>query len=400
MSIRYRSLVWAAALLLPGLAGIKEARAQLFFSAEAVFMDRNNEGGSPIIGGPEAVSLGDQSYGAEPGYRLRLGGFFEGWQFDTSFTQIEPWTTSSSGVFANPVVFDDEAGNPLVADPANTLLFAGGLRSAALSSLAGADESTEGELLLAGSTYALESRSNYRDFELNFGTNENCSRWRFAAGYRHIRLDESSGFSMLGLFNAIDSATGFVPGDAGNVGNDGLSHNALDDAGFGLISGGADGYDAELSPDGADTLQYTINGSTYNELNGAQFVIGYRMLDGAWLTIDALGKAGIYRNNVSGRLVETIVGSGNDNSVYRQGFADDDISAAFAGNVGLRGIVSLTDYINVTGGYEVLFLSGVALSDDQPSGLRRSSTGTTIYAVNTNGALIAHGGTVGLEFLW
>jgi hypothetical protein len=180
----------------------------------------------------------------------------------------------------------------------------------------------------------------------------------------------------------------------------GLSDQAIVNAGGVLISGDGDGYDASTSIDGPDRVLYSINSATSNVLNGGQVTFSYRVYDGSWFAVDAYSKAGIFRNQMRGTVVETIAGSGNDNSVYQRTLTNDRFGAAFAGNLGFRAIVGLTDYINLTAGYEVLFLSGLALGPDQLNGVSSNMAGATVYRVQNHGNVVAHGGTLGLQILW
>ncbi|MCA8998163.1 MAG: hypothetical protein KDA80_14290, partial [Planctomycetaceae bacterium] len=320
-------------------------------------------------------------------------------------TQINPWAVSTSGDFDRIVVFDDTANNRFVSpfQEANALTQYAGLREAALNSLAASDESTEGEFLLPGATYQNSYRSDYRDFEINVGTNYYCRRWRVAAGYRHVRLDESSTFLMQGTFDALDVDDGARPGDMMNDPNDGLSHGAMIEAGFVNVAGGADGFDARVlntnPPVPPDIIAYETQGRAYNELNGGQFTGAFLLVDREVFQLESVFKAGIYRNEVSGQVRETVAGLGNDDSVYQRALTDDRMKPAFVGQIGFQGILALTDYINVRAGYDVIFLSGVALGPDQWLGLSTDNFGATTYRVRT-GSMVVHGGNVGLEFLW
>lgn len=358
------------------------------------------------------------------------------------------------------MVFDDTANNPFVvgAGVANTLSGPFALRSAALSSLsggelieplsteltlwgpaamndvlvqllphmspylmAGADESTEGELLLPGATWSTQTRSEYRDFEFNLGTNQNIRRWRVSVGYRSISLDETHQMRLSGVFDAIDVADGAVSGDPTNRLNDGLSHQALINAGMTLLSEEqlvtyyvrtSSGYEQrtiDASPDGIDAssamgapvfLAWQFDGRAYNDLNGAQVTFGYRLVDNQEWSIEAIGKAGLFHNSIHGSVREVVAASGADISVYRRFLTDERSTVAFAGNFGLRGSVALNDYIRLIGGYEILFLSGVALGSEQTKGLTKSAAGTSVYRVREDGSFFAHGGSVGFEVSW
>lgn len=266
-----------------------------------------------------------------------------------------------------------------------------------------ADETTENEQIRAyldpvtmvdtPLTYASFNKSNLRQFEINFGTRRELNWWRVAVGYRHVNFDERSGLTLNGVFDApdIDPA---MPDDP----NDGLSSGAL--TGTGLTGAGSFMAIDQTMMVPVDILTYQILGAANNQMDGAQLTGAVRVFDGRWITIEGIGKVGIYRNRVSGAISETIVGSGNSNAVYQRVLRDDDTAAAFAGNIGVRGTVSLTDYINFIVGYDVLFLGGVALSGEQTDGLSQDIFGATNYSVQNDGTLVAHGANLDLELLW
>ena len=373
------------------------AQAQMFFEADWVFLTRNHDSDEAFVAGPDGISNGAADFDFQPGYRLTLGGNLGDYQFDTSFTQIDSWIGSSTGMFANPIVFDDTFNNPVVvaAPPANMLAVGNALRIAAMD--AASMEDLESERLQAGATYVARARADFRDFEINLGTPRDVSLYRFSVGYRHIVLDESNSVAVTGIFDALDTDDAAVFGDATNDPNDGLSGPALLSSGLALVAGAGDGFDAFDTMGGPDTLTIDTSGIAKNELNGAQFTIARRLVDGEWVTIEGIGKAGIYRNNISARVQETIAGSVNDDSVYRRTLSDDRLNAAFAGNIGIRATTSLTDYINMVVGYDVLFLSGVALAADQASGVTTNILGQTSLRARKDGSVIAHGGNLGVR---
>ena len=180
--------------------------------------------------------------------------------------------------------------------------------------------------------------------------------------------------------------------------NNGLSDGALTDTGL-IGSGGFMSIDPMMMVP-VDVLTYHVIGDANNQLDGAQLTGAVRIFDGQWITVEGIGKAGIYRNRVSGSIQETIVGSGNSSAVYQRTLRDDNSTAAFAGNLGLKGTVSLTDYINLIVGYDVLFLGGVAIGGEQTDGLSQDLFGNTTYSVQNDGTVVAHGSNVGLEILW
>lgn len=285
----------------------------------------------------------------------------------------------------------------------NTLAPFTSLFQAASSGSMANDETTENELLIPSSDpanldslplgYSTYNKSNLRQFEINFGTRRESNWWRVAVGYRHVNLDERSGLTISGVFDARDVDPA-MPDDP----NNGLSDGALTDTGL-IGSGGFMSIDPMMMVP-VDVLTYQVIGDANNQLDGAQLTGAVRIFDGQWITVEGIGKAGIYRNRVSGSIQETIVGSGNSSAVYQRTLRDDNSTAAFAGNLGLKGTVSLTDYINLIVGYDVLFLGGVAIGGEQTDGLSQDLFGNTTYSVQNDGTVVAHGSNVGLEILW
>ena len=369
--------------------------AQMFFEADWLFMDRNNDGDGSIVSGLESLDLGAADYDFSSGYRLVLGGQVGAVDVDMQFSQIDTWEGGGSGTILGDIILDDSAGMGVIPAGGNILNPRLGLSRAATDVF---DETLESEQILGPVDWDAFSRSNYRDFEVNVGTNRACRTWRASVGYRHIRLDERSGVTMSGIFDAFDIVDGsnVVGGDP----NDGLAGSSLNAVGFNTISGGDFDLTTEMMA-GPDELTYQVLGSADNELNGAQVTFAGRMFDGEWVTVEGFVKAGLYRNNITASVSETVLGSGPDGSLaYQRELSGDALEAAFAGNIGFRTTVSLTDYINLISGYEVLFLSGVAIGPDQINGVSTDLFGDTTYNVINDGSVVAHGGKFGLEIIW
>jgi len=379
-----------------------QAHAQFFAEADWIFLSRDHDGDAGFITGPESLAPDSANFGYKPGVKLTVGAGFFDYQVDFSYSEIDNWQGSNRGTFVNPIVFDDEFGSPFIA-PANRIVGTNALFQAATFTdgmpMSMADETLEIEHLQAGATYAVTSVANFREFELNFGSNRD-QLWRWAVGYRHIKLDERNSLMVSGVFDAIDTDDGAVFGDMTNDPNDGLSNTALTAVGLTHVAGAADGFDAFDATNGVDTLTYISTGLADNELHGAQISLVGTIFNGEWVTLEGIGKLGLYRNSITAAVSETVAGGGNDDSVYQRSLQDQRRELAFAGNIGFRGVISLTDYINLVGGYEALFLSGVALASEQTNGLGMNVLGDTTLTAQTGGSVIAHGGRIGLELLW
>jgi hypothetical protein len=139
------------------------------------------------------------------------------------------------------------------------------------------------------------------------------------------------------------------------------------------------------------TGDYNIH--AYNNLYGAQ--IGGRIERWAnrfgW---EVTGKAGIFGNDVGQRQFVTDFPQG---FLARPLTGADDGRAAFVGELNLSLNYRLTDVWSVRGGYNVLWIEGVALAPDQLDFTRVPASGTDL---NVNGGVFAHGAHVGVAARW
>jgi hypothetical protein len=71
--------------------------------------------------------------------------------------------------------------------------------------------------------------------------------------------------------------------------------------------------------------------------------------------------------------------------------------ASFVGEVGLNARYRWTDRLTLIGGYNVLWITGVALAPEQ---LATTNITTGLAAVNSDGSLFYHGANLGLEYAW
>ena len=375
------------------------AQAQFRFSTEAIFMDRDNTGSGAFLRGPDSFS-GGTSPDIQTGVRFTLGGSFDAYDLEFVGSHIDGWQSQSSGTLTNLLIFDDTANNPVVvtAPPANTLAFTNSLFNAAT---AAGIEDLESERLQAGAKYVLTETSQFHDYQVNIGTNPDRNNWKLSVGWRQMRLSENNSVGVTGIFDALDTATGAVNGDPGNVPNDGLSDGAITGAGYVLRSGSANGFDAfDLPVIAPDTLQLFYSSGTQNILNGVQVSGGYQLFPESVVMLEVFGKAGIYHNYSQGRVGEYLVGSGTDDSIYQRNFTSSRNGAALGGTLGLKAAVPLTDYITLTAGYEALYVANVALASAQLGGLSDSSLGERLYSIRNSDKLMMHGATLGMTLTW
>lgn len=393
-----RTLQWMA--LCFGVVGLAvPSQAQFRFSAEALFMDRDSDGSAPVVAGPDAFSSGG-SYDPQAGFRFTLGGSFDNYDVEFIASQFDDWNLRETGTLANPLVFDETANNPVVVavPPANTLAYVNSLFDAATA----VDELTESERLQAGATYFSEASSRLQDYQINFGSNPNKYLWRFQVGWRHMRLNEDSAVGIRGTFDALDTDDAAQAGDLGDDPNNALADGSITGAGFGLVSGAGDGYDAVAvgAPDAPDTLMLYNDSGTSNILNGVQLSGGYSLFPENLVSVDLIGRVGLFHNYAKGRFSEALIGSGNDDSVYQRTFSDSRHGVAYSTSLGAQASVPVTDYISLSLGYEVNYVGNVALAPSQYDGVATTPLGARRYSLRNSDSILFHGLNAGLKVVW
>jgi hypothetical protein len=377
------------------------AEAQFRFSTEALFMSRDNGRNQPILDGPDAFS-NENSTDFQHGYRFVFGGTYGDYDVEFVGAQIENWSSGSSGTLVRALAFDETAANPVVfpGGLANTLAFTNSLFDAATDV---GIEDNESERLQAGATYIVTGSSQFQDYQINLGSNPTRNHWRFGVGWRQMRLHEGNTVGITGVFDALDTDSGDVAGDLGNEANDALSNGSITGAGYTLRSGLANGYDAVL-PGGAgvspDTLQLYYASGSKNILNGVQVCGGYQFPSESAFDLEVFGRTGIYHNYARGSVGEYLIGSVNDDSIYQRNFSDSRHGVAFAGTLGFKAAVTVTDYITFSAGYEAMYVANVALASAQLGGLSTSTLGDRDYHVRNGDKIIIHGATLGMQVTW
>lgn len=179
--------------------------------------------------------------------------------------------------------------------------------------------------------------------EVNFWAPTGSSPFGLAAGFRYLNLDER--FQISGL----DSDTG--------------------------------------------ASRYAI--ATRNDLFGAQLAARYRrmQLAGGRLGLESYAKAGIFGNSVGMNQLVTDF----ENTFVARNTAVSAGRAAFVGDIGLTGLVRVTDSINIRLGYSLIWVEGVARAANQ---LDFTDTATSGTAFNYGQGAFMQGVTAGFEFGW
>lgn len=143
---------------------------------------------------------------------------------------------------------------------------------------------------------------------------------------------------------------------------------------------------------GHSTRVSTYKYTTDNDLYGGQIGAVAVLLDdcGPW-RIESTVKAGLY-GNVSNNRFHVFDSFGQHALVA----SDDGNAAAFAGDIGLVASYQLTNHIALQGGYQLLWLQGVAVAGDQPS----TASPVTHVGLQNDGSVFYHGALASVVLTW
>ncbi len=355
-----------------------------------------------FIDGPAAVSFTSlPSYNSENGYRLEGGVRLGNWIFEGVYSHFGEWvSTLDENVDGVAFNANGMAGNWAGRNflNANTY-FAPIVRSASLASPA----NTVGDQSGLGPSNAFTTDPapallayTHTDFyvtEANVkGADYFLPLWgrglRLGAGYVNANLNNEAWVALSGTFRASNTSGTTVS----------LPNSVLTAATGGnliLISGGGSGFTDGISNGGTGTpsqLLFTHLAKTRNELNGAQVVLDGDLFDFDRLEFCANLKAGIFDNFAQGTITETYSATNNDFSSYGRQFSNTCHHLAFMGGVGVEGGWHLTKEVAIRSGYDVLFLSGLALGPEQINGVANGW-----YRVQTNGSACVQSVHAGVE---
>lgn len=138
----------------------------------------------------------------------------------------------------------------------------------------------------------------------------------------------------------------------------------------------------------ADSSRHDFDTTTRNNLYGVQVGAITRILDGGGpLAISCASKAGIYGNAAANHW--------NVNSTLLS--ADQQDQFAFVGDVNALANYRISDHIAFQGGYQLLWIEGVAVAGDQFAAMHQQ---TTHDGINSTGGAFFHGATAGLTLTW
>ena len=131
---------------------------------------------------------------------------------------------------------------------------------------------------------------------------------------------------------------------------------------------------------------------TSNRLFGGQIGAAVKLWEnGGPLHINCTSKAGLYDNTAANRceIVDTAGRHGLLSS-------DQHDQLAFVGDIGLTAVYQLTDHIALQGGYQLLWIQGVAIAGDQPM----VANFGTHNGIASNGGVFYHGAMASVAVTW
>ena len=355
-----------------------------------------------FIDGPAATSFSSlPNYTGENGYRLQGGVRLGGWIVEGIYSHYGDWTSTlnenidgvafnANGIagdwagrnFINANTYFTPIANAAnVTSPANTAGDQSGLGPSTkfATDLAPA-------LMAYSHTDFYVTEADIKDADYFFPL------WgrglRLGAGYVNANLNNDSWVALSGTFRAsnISGTTVSLPN---SVLTSPTGGNLV------LYSGGGSGFTDGISNGGTGTpsqLFFTHSAKTRNELNGAQVILDDDLFDIDHLEFGVNLKAGIFDNFAQGNITESYATTNNDLSTYIRQFSNTSHHLAFMGGVGVDAAWHITKEVTVRTGYDVLFLSGLALGPEQINGVANGW-----YRVQTNGSACIQSVHSGLE---
>lgn len=157
--------------------------------------------------------------------------------------------------------------------------------------------------------------------------------------------------------------------------------------------------------------QFTLQGATtggindfyqtncFNDLYGGQIGVDANLLALPWIRFDSVVKAGAYYNNAVQSSEYTTNDPANPGSAT-VAVNESPVSGAFAGELGLTGVLPITRNLDFRFGYFGLWLSGIAQPTQQLSGQQLTPGLPVVGAINANGGVLVQGVSLGLEGRW
>ena len=136
-----------------------------------------------------------------------------------------------------------------------------------------------------------------------------------------------------------------------------------------------------------------------NDLYGGQIGIDANIWGTPWFRLDGVVKAGAYYNNAvqsSSYVTDDPVNPGSAS----KSVGLSPLSGAFAGEVGLTGVLPITNCLDIRFGYFGLWLSGIAQPTQQLTDQQLTPGQPEDGSINANGGVLLQGVSLGLEGRW
>ena len=147
-------------------------------------------------------------------------------------------------------------------------------------------------------------------------------------------------------------------------------------------------------PFGTGNIDTNVGNNLYGGQVGADMRLWNR--GGNW-RINGIGKAGIFYNSASFQRSTAgfVTATGDDYPLGTVAATADQ--TAFFGEVGLNSTYWITNWLAWRAGYTVMWAAGVAVAPEQ---FPLNSFGDGTASINTNGSVLLHGVTTGIEARW
>ena len=208
---------------------------------------------------------------------------------------------------------------------------------------------------------------------------------RLGLGYVNANLDEDAWVALSGTFRDVSPVNGGLPNSALTAPNGGnltlLSRRSR-------VQRRLQQRDRDSQPGALHTPRHDRQ-----PFQRRQVVLDGDLLDFWRMDIGGSLKTGLFDNFAEGSITESYRATNNDLSNYYRQYSDSRHQLAFMGGIGVNAGFHITDEIAIRAGYEVLFLSNLALSQEQINGI----SNTNLYHVQTDGTAVIQSAHAGVE---
>ena len=330
-----------------------------------------------------AVGLTTMAFGGDVDSRsgdlgTASGGRADSSSFAEGLRACEPrWTATSDAIF---LTRSAAGGQQLVTDPlsGDTLLNASDLT---FSPAAGPRLS-----LIRHGASGWDIELNYFSIQ-GWGATADVPNASFPMGFGYLAIDEAIPLPVTDAAFQYHSRL-----DSGELNFRHRVHERLTWlAGFRWVELG-ESYDV-TGTESIYSTPFQHNVRAFNHLYGAQAGADLTLWKGEkGLRIDALGRAGIFYNAADQDNILT-----DPAGIGTLSAAAATSHTAFVGEVGLVGSYQVNRHLSVRGGYELMWIDGVALAPNQ---IAATDFGLGSVGVNASSSVFYHGATAGLQLAW